>query len=690
MLFLKSRVRMLTIFLSLLSVETLFLISCVRCPPNQPPVAVLRANPSSGTAPLEVTFDISGSSDPDGIIMSYSLDFGDGTTPVTGTDITKPILHTYTTAGGFTATLTVTDNRGALGKDSVVITVKLANRSPVADSQSVATEEDTPLTVILTGSDPDGDPLTFNIITPPTNGSLSSVLQLSPTSAQVTYNPNANFYGSDSFSFQVNDGALDSSPATVSISITPVNDAPIAVISLPADSSTFTQGQAITFQGSANDVEDGSLTGASLVWTSSIDGQIGTGESFTRNDLSIGTHTITLVATDSQGAQGTDSVTIIINPPLARTWYVDDDFRDCPNADFNRIRDAINAASPGDTIMVCPGTYIECLVIEKSLILKGAGRGKSIIRAAGYGWPPYYWPPPVEIIGETEINVVVEGFTLTGSTGSGVSITGRARATVQNNEIINNATGISIGGLAQVSIAENVIQGGGGIVERWGIVVSGSAVADIRDNVILKAYFSGISLESSSYATIVGNMILENHDNGIIVKDNAYADILGNNILNNPYGIALLNSGQGVTTIQGNIISKNEIGIFMDHSAQAIIQQNEISENFDRGIIAWRIGVDSFKPPIGGILICGSTQALIQENRIVNNDYGVVLFHRFCVRGFDIWRSRYPWFIDEEEFKGKVQGKSNEISGNRQTEVCPSPELIFLLTEEGGCYGPKC
>ena len=91
-----------------------------------------------------------------------------------------------------------------------------------------------------------------------------------------------------------------------------INQPPVAVISSPADGASFTQGESITFTGSATDLEDGALTGASLVWASSIDGEIGTGESFTRSDLSEGTHIITLAATDSLGVAGTASATITV------------------------------------------------------------------------------------------------------------------------------------------------------------------------------------------------------------------------------------------------------------------------------------------------------------------------------------------------------------------------------------------
>jgi len=68
-----------------------------------------------GTAPLTITFDISASSDPDGTIISFTFDFGDGSEPLEGTDITEPIEHTYEIPGSYFAKLTVKDNGGATG-----------------------------------------------------------------------------------------------------------------------------------------------------------------------------------------------------------------------------------------------------------------------------------------------------------------------------------------------------------------------------------------------------------------------------------------------------------------------------------------------------------------------------------------------------------------------------------------------
>src|SRR5205085_2238905 len=112
---------------------------------------------------------------------------------------------------------------------TVSITINPANDAPVANPQSVSTNEDTPIVIVLSGSDIDGNSLTFFPATTPVNGTLSSITQLTATTAQVTYTPNLNFNGGDNFTFRTNDGSLNSAPATVSITINPVNDAPVAV-----------------------------------------------------------------------------------------------------------------------------------------------------------------------------------------------------------------------------------------------------------------------------------------------------------------------------------------------------------------------------------------------------------------------------------------------------------------------------
>lgn len=86
--------------------------------PNISPTVVITASTTSGVAPVAVTFNGSGSSDPDGTISSYARNFGDGTTG-SGATVGK----TFSAAGTYTGTLTVTDNRGGKGGSSAVIQV---------------------------------------------------------------------------------------------------------------------------------------------------------------------------------------------------------------------------------------------------------------------------------------------------------------------------------------------------------------------------------------------------------------------------------------------------------------------------------------------------------------------------------------------------------------------------------------
>lgn len=106
--------------------------------------------------------------------------------------------------------------------DNVAILSTDLNQAPIADPQSGSTPEDTPLALTLTGSDPDGDPVTYSIVASPVHGSLSG------TAPDLTYTPAQDYFGPDVFTFQVNDGQINSEPALVTIDVTPTSDPPVA------------------------------------------------------------------------------------------------------------------------------------------------------------------------------------------------------------------------------------------------------------------------------------------------------------------------------------------------------------------------------------------------------------------------------------------------------------------------------
>ena len=214
-----------------------------------------QANPASTSTPEDqaVNIVLSGSDvDGDPLTLALATNPGSGSVQITGA------VATYTPnpdfSGSDSFTFIVNDGSVDSAPADVVIDVIPVNDPPAADSQSVETPEDTALAILLTGSDPENDTLVFSLVAGPDSGSLSG----SPP--DLVYTPNENFTGTDAFTFFTNDGGANSDPATVSIIITPVNDAPTAdpqSISVDEDSS-------ISFALTGSDVENDALSFALL------------------------------------------------------------------------------------------------------------------------------------------------------------------------------------------------------------------------------------------------------------------------------------------------------------------------------------------------------------------------------------------------------------------------------------------
>ena len=164
--------------------------------------------------------------------------------------------------GSATVTVSLSDN-GGTGNGGVdtspsqtfAITVTPVNDAPACSPGSETTAEDTPKSLTLSCADVDGNPLTYTIVADPTNGSLTG------TAPALTYNPNLNYHGSDSFTLKANDGTIDSNTATFSLTITPVNDAPDADDdSYSTDEDTTLNVAAPGVLGNDSDVEGSALT----------------------------------------------------------------------------------------------------------------------------------------------------------------------------------------------------------------------------------------------------------------------------------------------------------------------------------------------------------------------------------------------------------------------------------------------
>lgn len=215
----------------------------------------------------------------------------------------------FSHAGEHTLMVTAVDSASATTKHNITVIVANANRPPAAFPQSVNVDQNGSVAIRLDGNDPDGDPLTYRIITQPSRGTLSGIVP------NLTYRPNQGYTGPDSFTFRVNDGAVDSDTATVSINVRATNRAP--TLTVPG-AQFVNEGQALSFSLSASDPDLGqSLTltttglpsGASVVAISATNWQFRWTPNFTQS----GSYTVTFRVADNGVPQGSDTRTVQIN-----------------------------------------------------------------------------------------------------------------------------------------------------------------------------------------------------------------------------------------------------------------------------------------------------------------------------------------------------------------------------------------
>ncbi|MCB8977236.1 MAG: PKD domain-containing protein [Ardenticatenaceae bacterium] len=270
---------------------------------NQPPTAVLGVFDTTGPAPFTPSFSSSGSSDVDGFIVSYLWDFGDGTTST----LPNPGFgKTYTVPGTYLVTLTVTDDDGATGSDSVTITVtgSSTNQPPTAVIAATPTSGPSPLTVNFNSSgssDVDGSIVSYawNF------GDGRTSTQPNP---RVRYNANGVY--TVTLIVTDDDGATDMATVVITVGSGPVNQPPTAVAT--ADVTSGTAPLSVNFIGSGSSDSDGTIV--SYAWNFG-DGGSATTANPSHSYMDAGTYVATLTVTDDDGATSTDTVTINVTNP---------------------------------------------------------------------------------------------------------------------------------------------------------------------------------------------------------------------------------------------------------------------------------------------------------------------------------------------------------------------------------------
>ncbi len=207
-----------------------------------------------------------------------------------------------------TYALAVSDAGGLSDSTAFTVVIHGANDAPAAAAGMVSGNEDTVISGVVSATDVDGDTLTYSVLTDAANGSV-----LLQSDGSFTYTPNDDFYGPDSFVYQVSDGAGGLDTATVSIEVAAVNDDPVAQAGLiiigdedtvltGIVSATDVDGDALNFsvfQGAANGTVDMNADGSF---------------SYTPDEDYFGADEFIFEVEDGMGGSATESVAFNVNP----------------------------------------------------------------------------------------------------------------------------------------------------------------------------------------------------------------------------------------------------------------------------------------------------------------------------------------------------------------------------------------
>ena len=185
----------------------------------------------------------------------------------TGSDVMSG-THKYTPPADYfgnpgTFTMSASDGVNTTTTSNITINVISVNDHPIAESQSLGTNEDVALSITLTGHDHpnkqgEDSPITFKDVSAPANGILTEHSSFS-TNGIITYTPNQDYHGADSFTFKVNDGTNDSVAATITLAVHDINDPPIATPQTISGGNRPSEGGVKSITLAGTDVENNPL-----------------------------------------------------------------------------------------------------------------------------------------------------------------------------------------------------------------------------------------------------------------------------------------------------------------------------------------------------------------------------------------------------------------------------------------------
>ena len=355
---------------------------------------------------------------------------------------------------------------------------------------------------------------------------------------------------------------------------------------------------------------------------------------------------------------GSDDIAAILQFNVEyRTWYVDDDLKDYPDANFTKIQDAVNASSDGDVIIVYNGTYVENVDVNKSItIVSASGAENTIVQAKNSNDHVFevtadyvnisgftvqnassWWTAGIYLdsadycnISYNNVSNNYRGIILRSSSNNdifnnratnnhlyGISLSSSNKNRIANNKALNNNYGIKLGRSCNNIISNNNASSNG-----WGIYFDESDNNNLTNNIVNSNNNCGVRLDSSCKNNIKNNVFV---DYGLIVY-NSYQNTVKNNTiddkplvyLENESDILVTNAGQVIlvncnnTTVESLNLSNAGVGIELLGTNNSKILDNKVLNN-ERGIE-----------------LCDSCNNILRNNNLSNN---------YC--GIDLWWHSY-------------------------------------------------
>jgi len=379
-----------------------------------------------------------------------------------------------------------------------------------------------------------------------------------------------------------------------------------------------------------------------------------------------------------------------------------------PTCPFKKIAEAIQAAEPGGTITIGPGTYSERLLIDKSLTLRGAGRTVTTLRARSEDFA-------ITVRGTA--HVTIEGIRISGPKDEffdikaiqvtdqarlflysallergklGIFVEGEAIAKIYNaviNEYLDTA--VTARGKAQLTVGYSVLRKNGrnfalymsaqGLIEENEIIgglieFSGDAQVTLQSNRL--TFAPPVQYEKSQLRLLNSETRLYSNQfffykidvfgiTQLVIKDNR---IEGE-------GVSFYDASSGI--VVSNEIVKAKWGIFVRSSGSFAIERNFIGMNDGRGIELGRAQAVVRNNRVwgnnnDGIMLFGNAQLEIMGNHINDNQgWGIATLTDTC---YDLRELKdYP---DEDLFQGVVTGSDNILQNNKKGDLCGVPESL--------------